>query len=382
MLELADIVRVTRVDYETRHARELLPSQRRAMTDIVRCRTPALGGSVFRCDECGTLEYAYHSCRNRHCPKCQDEREQEWLTAVRARMLPSDHYLVTCTLPAQLRTIAARHQHVVYSALFHAAAAAVQTLAHDRRWIGGTPGIVSVLHTWTRTLEYHPHAHLIVTAGGLSADGTTWVQPAHERFLMPGRVLAPLVRRAMRATLAKAGLLDAIPPSVWARHWVVHVQQIGRGDQALRYLARYVFHVALSNTRIDRFADGRVTFRYTHAETGETRRLTLPVDTFLHRFLQHVLPARFVKIRYYGLLSPTARLKLEAARRILHTYAAALAPTASTPVPKTDPHLAARSRAVASENAATPQPALRSCRHCHRGVLRLVSVLARERGPP
>ncbi|MDP1861121.1 MAG: IS91 family transposase, partial [Gemmatimonadaceae bacterium] len=321
MLELAQIFRDAGPAYERAHAGQMPPSQRRAMHDIVACRTPALGGSLYRCDDCGALDYAYHSCRNRHCPKCQEDRAQQWLERQRARLLPCDHYLLTFTLPYQLRAVARTHREIVYSSLLREAAAAVQTLAADPTWVGGTLGILAVLHTWSRTLEYHPHAHLLVTAGGLSPDGAAWVTPAQPRFLMPGYALSQIFRAKMRDALARAGLDRAVDPTVWERAWTVHIQQIGNGAHATRYLARYVYHVALTNHRLERFEHGRVTFRYTHARTRETRRVTLPVDTFIARFLQHVLPRGFTKIRYYGLLSPTGRTDLERARTLLALHA-------------------------------------------------------------
>ncbi len=371
MLELADIVRQAGPAYRAAHAGQLLPSHRRALDDIVQCRTAALGGSVYQCDGCGTLDYAYHSCRNRHCPKCQEDRAQAWLTAIRARMLPCDHALLTFTLPAALRTLARTHQAVVYAALLQEAAAAVQTLAADRAWVGGQVGILAVLHTWTRTLEYHPHAHLVVTAGGLSPDGQAWVRPAHPRFLMPGYMLSVLFRAKMRDALTRAGLADQVAPTVWERPWTVHVQSIGRGAQALRYLARYVFHVALTNARLERFDDGRVTFRYTHARTGETRHLTLPVDVFLGRFLAHVLPRGFTKIRYFGLLSPSGRAKRETARHLLELHG--VSDARSVPVP---PCLHPPLTPVAP-----PAPA-RRCPTCHRGQLHRIARLDRPRAPP
>ena len=167
----------------------MLPSHHRAMGDIVACRTLALGGSVYQWDDCGAREYSYHSCRNRHCSTCQEERAQDWLERTRARLLPCDHYLLTFTLPQELRAVARSNQTLVYAALLREAAAAVQTLATDRRWVGGTLGTLAVLHTWSRTLEYHPHAHLLVTAGGLSSDGSAWITPAHPRFF-PARLHA------------------------------------------------------------------------------------------------------------------------------------------------------------------------------------------------
>ena len=374
MLELAEIFRIAGPRYREAHADRLLPSHGHAMDDIVRCRTAALGGSVYQCDACGTLDYAYHSCRNRHCPKCQEDRAHDWLTGVRARMLPCDHYLLTFTLPPQLRALAYAHQTSVYSALLHEAAAAVQALAADRTWVGGRVGILAVLHTWTRTLEYHPHAHLLVTAGGLTDDGEAWVRPAHARFLMPGYMLSQLFRAKMRDALTHAGFADQIAPSVWDRRWTVHLQQIGRGEHALRYLARYVFHVALTNARLEQFAHDRVTFRYTHARSRETRRLTLPDDAFIGRFLQHVLPRGFTKIRYFGLLSPSCRATLDHARLLLQVHAA----------PDARPAPIRADECIASTLPTSPIPpaTVRPCPACHRGQLSMIARVNRPRAPP
>lgn len=297
MLELADIFRSAEPAYRAAYGERMLPSHRRAMHDIIACRTPALGGSLYACTDCGALDYRYHSCRNRHCPKCQEDRAQKWLERVRARLLPCDHYLLTFTLPSQLRAVAHTHQQQLYAMLLREAAATVQALADEPAWVGGTPGILAVLHTWSRTLDYHPHAHLLVTAGGLSSDGTAWLKPAHARFLMPGYMLSQIFRAKLRDSLARAGLGRDLDPTLWQRAWTVHVQQIGRGQQAVRYLSRYVYRVALTNHSLERFENGQVTFRYTHARTRQTRLLTLPVHAFIARFLQHVLPRGFTKFR-------------------------------------------------------------------------------------
>ena len=373
MLELADIFRAAGPRYRETHAGRMLPSHHRAVRDIVACRTPALGGSLYQCDDCGALGYSYHSCRNRHCPKCQEERAQGWLQRTRQRLLPCDHYLLTFTLPEQLRAVARANQKMVYAALLREAAAAVQTLANDRQWVGGTLGILAVLHTWSRTLEYHPHTHLLVTAGGLSSDGTAWIKPAHPRFLLPGYMLSEIFRAKIRDALAKAGLDRDIDPKVWTRRWTVHVQQIGSGDHATRYLSRYIYRVALSNHSLQRFQHGRVTFRYTHARTHETKRLTLPVDVFIARFLQHVLPRGFTKIRSYGLLSPSCRPDLERARALLQLHAQQSAP-ASVVTATTTP-----AQPTSNTDVSAPAPL---CPVCQRGHLHLVERFRRSRAPP
>ena len=226
-------------------------------------------------------------------------------------------------------------------------------------------------------MEYHPHAHLLVTAGGLARDGSAWVKPTHPRFFMPGYALAPIFRAKMRTALSRAGLAQDVDPIVWAKTWVVHVQQIGRGAQAIRYLSRSVYHVALTNHRLEKFEHGRVTFRYTHARTHETRRLTLSVDTFITRFLQHVLPRGFTKIRYYGLLSPTARANLERARYLLGLHAvASTAPASDTAT------VAARVAATIIVVEPVALPTTRCCPVCRRGALRLVARMLRCRAPP
>lgn len=381
MLELADIVRSAGPAYVDRHAGRLLPSQRRALDDIVACRTPALGGSLYRCDDCGAFDYRYHSCRNRHCPKCQADRAQAWLARVQQRLLPCDHYLLTFTLPHQLRAVARAHQRPVYAALLREAAAAVQMLADDRAWVGGTVGILAVLHTWSRTLEYHPHAHLLVTAGGLAADGQTWLTPAHPRFLCPGYALAAIFRAKMHRALSRAGVDQEVDARVWNRRWNVHVQPIGRGAQATLYLSRYVYRVALTNQRLTRFGAEHVTFRYTHALTHESRSVTLPVERFLTRFLQHILPRGLTKIRWYGLLSPSRRPALERARALLAMHA-----TAHHVAARADPPVGATIPSAAGDASSSPlSPRAFRCPSCRRGQCVLVQRYARggrARAPP
>ncbi|MGH7645093.1 MAG: IS91 family transposase, partial [Gemmatimonadales bacterium] len=241
MLEVADIVRRHGAAYRQQFARRLLPRHHRALADIEACRTPALGGQVFACDHCAQKVYAYHSCKNRHCPKCHGEQTRRWLQTQRARLLlHCPFYLLTFTLPAELRAAARAHPTVLYRLLMQAAAAAILTLARDPRFLGAaTPGLLAVLHTWTRALLFHPHVHLLVTAGGLSADGRAWVNPKHPRFLLPERALAQIFRGKVRHCLKKAGLFALVPPAAWHKPWVVHCQHAGSGQKVLDYLGRY-----------------------------------------------------------------------------------------------------------------------------------------------
>jgi hypothetical protein len=359
MVELADIVCQAAPAYRRAFEARILPSHRRALEDICACRTPELGGSLFACDAgCGHLDFAYHSCRNRHCPKCHRDDTRRWLEGLRGRLLPCPYYLATFTLPAELRALARSHQRIVYDLLLREAAAALQTLADDPRWVGATLGILAVLHTWARDLSYHPHVHLLVTAGGLTPDGEAWRKPAHRRWLVPGYCLGPIFRAKVRDGLDRAGLLAGLDPSIFRKPWAVHLQHAGDGQHAAEYLSRYVHRVALTNERIERFDGERVTFRYVCSRTHETRRLTLPVHAFLARFLQHVLPKGFHKIRAYGLLSPAATRSRERARKLLAREHAALQ--------------AARGE---SPSPSTPQPSPRPrrlCPSCRRGHLERV----------
>jgi hypothetical protein len=256
---------------------------------------------------------------------------------------------------------------VVYGALLRCAAAAVQRLTGDPQWLGASPAIVAVLHTWTRAMLYHPHVHLLVSAGGLTADGR-WLEPKHSAFLVPVRALSVIFRAKFKAALAQARMLPGTPQSVWQQPWVVHALHAGRGDKALGYLARYVLRVAVANSRLEAFHQGRVTFRYSDSRTHQLCRITLTAEEFLHRFLQHVLPAGFPKVRYYGLASAAARAKLRQAQQLLRatrpTPQGLLSPAVPPPASPLDP-------------LGPP------CPKCHSGHLRIVEILwPRRRFPP
>ncbi len=313
MLEVADIIRRYGAALRAALGTRLLPSQARALRDLVACRTAACGGQRTQCTACGGEVYRYHSCRNRHCPKCGGDQTARWLERHRARLLPCPHDLITVTLPSTLRALAFSHQALVYGALMRSAAA-LQVLAADPRYVGAQVGCIAVLHTWTRALLYHPHVHLIVTAGGLSADRTQWIAPKHPAFLVPVLALSVIVRAKMCAALKHAGLLGQVPPTVWTTPWVVHAQPAGDGARVLDYLARYLFRVAITNSRLEQIDDDHVTFRYRDNRTQAIRRATLSGVEFLQRFLQHILPRRCMKVRYDGLWSARRRADLDHAR--------------------------------------------------------------------
>ena len=367
MLEVADILRLHGAAYRAQFGDRLLPSHARALRDLEQCRTPYFGGHVAQCDHCARQVYVYHSCRNRHCPKCHGDQTERWLDAQRARLLPCPYYLLTFTLPSELRALARAHQKVVYGLLMRCAAAALHTLARDSRYLGADLGCLAVLHTWTRAMRYHPHVHLLVTAGGLSADGARWIAPTHPAYLVPVRALSAIFRAKLCAAVKKAGLLAQVPSTVWKKDWVVHAQPAGRGLKVLEYLGRYVFRIAISNSRIERIEDGQVTFHYRDNRSQPLRRVTIPALDFLARFLQHVLPRGCTKVRYYGIWSSARRADLDQARALL----------GGAPIPVTT---ADRPVAPVPDPVILPTPA--TCPQCRVGHLIVIEVLRSQRKVP
>lgn len=362
MLEVADIFRLHGESFRAQH--DLEPWQLKAMADIEHCRTAYFGGHLERCDRCGHEHYSYHSCRNRHCPKCHGEQTQAWLEKQQARLLPVPYYLLTFTLPASLRAVARSHPREIYNLLIKAAVASLQKLAHDPQWVGGALPILAVLHTWTRALLFHPHVHLLVPAGGISPEGT-WVNAHHPNFLVPGYALSEIFRAKIKAGLKKLGWLDSNCPC-WIQKWVVNCRQAGTGEKVLGYLARYVFRIAIANSRLEKIEAGEVTFRYRDNKTQELRHLTLPAEEFMERFLQHVLPKGFVKVRTYGLWSA-------AQQELLAKTQAQLAAVSSDQRPAL-----AEPESVASIAAAEPI----LCPKCKLGHMVFIREIAPERKRP
>ena len=359
MLEVADIFRLHGRAYRAKFSARMLPSHHRAMQDIETCRTEALGGQVYFCQLCQEQRYSYHSCKNRHCPKCQNDQANEWLEQQQSLLLPVPYFMVTFTLPEELRAIARSNQKTIYHLLFRASSAALLQLAQDPRFVGGRLGMVGVLHTWTRQLLYHPHVHFIVTGGGLTDDGR-W-RSARSDFLVPVKALSPIFRAKFRHELKKTELFALVEQRVWRKDWVVHSEPVGSGAQAFKYLAPYIFRVALSNRRLCKLENGHVTFSYKESATDRVKNCTITAEKFIHRFLQHVLPPRFIKVRYYGLLSPTNRQMLQQARQLL---------------------LSPAGQKHALLTATQPSPIRNSpcCPHCG-GPLTLLGPLARGRAP-
>ena len=315
MPELADVFRLHGPAYLAKYHRKLLPSHRRVLQDVQFCRTEALDGHVYKCPLCQQKRYAYHSCKNRHCPKCQNDLADQWLTQKQALLLPVTYFMATFTVPQELRTLVRRHQKQLYNLLFRASSAALRKLAKDPKYLGGSPGMIGVLQTWARDLSYHPHIHTIITGGALAPNGT-W-REAKGDYLMPAKAVGKIYRAKFRDGLKALGLYHQIPKSLWKQNWVVDIKAVGTGQEALKYLTPYVFRVALSNKNILNVTDKEVTFQYRRRDSRAMQPLTLSAESFMHRFLQHVLPKGFQKVRSFGIYHPKQRDKLKVVKEQL-----------------------------------------------------------------
>jgi hypothetical protein len=317
VIEVAEVFRRFAADYLSAHGGSMLASHQRAIADILACRTEALGGHLWRCDQCSAEVFSYHSCKNRSCPKCHTDQTERWLDARKVEMLPTPYFHVTITVPEELRNVLRANQRDGYALLMKAAGEAIIELARDQRYVGATVGVLAVLHTWTQQLLYHPHVHCLVTGGGVSENGDHW-HPARNAFLVPVKALAKLVRGKLRAAFEKRRPDLVLPKAAWSKPWVVHCTAWGEGEQAvLDYLARYVFRVAITNSRIVGLDEEAVTIRHRPHKSNRCRMSRIPGHEFMRRFLQHVLPKGLHKIRYFGLWHPARRKHAARARLLL-----------------------------------------------------------------
>jgi hypothetical protein len=342
MPTVADVLRRYGGEYLEQFGATMPGEHKKVLRAITACRTGALGTVLYACQSCGRTHTVGRSCGNRHCPTCQQDKTRAWLERQLDRLLPCPYFLITFTLPAELRALARSHQRVVYAALFEASSEALRGLAADPKFVGTDRlGFFGVLHTWGRTLDYHPHVHYVVPGGGVSADGSCWL-PSRADFLVPVQALSIVFRAKFRDILKREGLLNLADPAVWRRDWVVHSQAAGDGRASLHYLAPYVFRVAIGDHRIVSCDDGKVTFTYRRVGSNRPRKMTLDAPEFIRRFLQHVLPAGFQKVRHYGFLSPNSGTVLEEVRWLITLHngavftllAALTAPPAETPAPR------------------------------------------------
>ncbi len=388
-LEVADIFRRHGPAYRLIHYGHLGRVERRVMSAIEICRTPALGGHVEACDDCGHSRIAYNSCRNRHCPKCQATARERWIAAREADLLPIPYFHVVFTVPAEIAAIAYQNKAVVYTILFDAVAETLKTIGADPRHLGGKLGFIAILHTWGQTLTHHPHIHCLVPGGALSVDGQRWIA-CRPRFFLPIPVLSLLFRRLFLDRLraahtagqlrffcsldglsTKSAFVDALKP-MRKKSWVVYAKPpFGSPEHVLAYLGRYTHRVAIANSRLVSLKDRTVSFRWRDYRHGNTQKhMTLDAGEFIRRFLLHSLPDGFHRIRHYGFLANGCR---RARLAIIRPLLALAMPTASD-----NESTASRRQLPVFDPTACP---------CCGGTLRIVATLPRDpacraRAPP
>ena len=318
--EVADIFRQQGTAYRSSH--RLPRNHLRVMRAIESCRTATLGGHKDKCDHCGHLEISYNSCRNRHCPKCQTLAKEKWIEARSEDLLPIEYFHVVFTIPSELNLLVSMNRKVMYDLFFRSVSETIIELANDPKHLGAKPGVISILHTWGQNIMDHPHIHCIVTGGGLSSDGNRWVS-CRKGFFLPVRVLSALFRGKFLdhlkhcfksgdlafpgsiSHLKESGTFDTFRKQFYEKKWVVYCKPpFGGPEGVLKYLGRYTHRIAISNNRILNIQDGKVFFRWRdYADGNRLKTMTLQTDEFIRRFLLHVLPDRFVRIRHFGLLA-------------------------------------------------------------------------------
>jgi hypothetical protein len=388
-VEVADVLRAYGPAYLEAFGDSLSAVQRRVLRDLVRCRTAELGGHVEQCDRCGHRRIAYNSCRNRHCPKCQGANRARWLDDRAAELLPVEYFHVVFTLPDDLGPLALQNPRVVYGTLLRASAETLLRVAADPDRLGAEIGLLSVLHTWGQNLHLHPHVHCVVPGGGLAPAGDRWVA-CRPGFFLPVKVLSPVFRgkfldaledQFRRGRLSFHGQLqDLAEPARFlrllaelrGRPWVVYAKPpFGGPERVLKYLARYTHRVAISNSRLVRVEDDLVYFTWKDYADGHVQKtMALPAFEFIRRFLLHVVPSGFVRIRHYGLLANRHReAKLQRCRELLHVQPA---PPAAAP---------AASPATGCQDPVEPAPARPRCPSCGEGHMLWVEVVDRPRPP-
>ena len=383
-LEVADIFRRYGATYRERHGASMSTAHRRVMSAIELCRTAALGGHLERCDRCGYERNAFHSCRDRHCPKCQCLARAQWIEDRQSELLDCEYFHVVFTVPEEIATIAYQNKEVVYGILFQATAETLKTIAADPKHLGAEIGFFAVLHTWGSNLQFHPHLHCVVPAGGPSPDGERWVS-CRPGFFLPVKVLSRLFRRLFLESLQKAfdsgrlqfwtALESLREPNAFARlvarlkacEWVVYSKRPFAGpQQVLDYVGRYTHRVAISNNRLLDIENDRIRFQWKDYRDGDqTKTMNLSADEFIRRFLLHVLPDGFQRIRYYGFLGNRYRKqKLEECRRLLGM------PAPTEPTNPTEKDFRDRYEELIGDS-------LHQCPQCEEGRMLVIEILPR-----
>ena len=298
-------------EYIQRFGERMPADHRKVIGAIVNCRSGHYGASIYQCTQCGKNHVLYRCCGNRHCPNCQHHKSRQWLQTQLDRQLPGHHFMITFTVPEKLRPFIRSHQRICYAAMFAASSQTIKMLAADPKYIGADlPGFFGVLHTWGRQMPYHPHIHYVVPGGAFSKSNGNWYCSRID-FFLPVKAMSNIFKAKFRDLMKNCKLYHQIPAEVWKQDWIVNCKAVPTSEHSIKYLAAYVFKVAISNSRIVKVQNRQVFFKYRKPKSRRWRTMSLDVIEFMRRFLQHVLPTGFMKVRYYGFLHPACSVPLE-----------------------------------------------------------------------
>ena len=311
-----EIFRLYRNEYLKKFASDILPSHRKALNDIARCRTDKMGTVHWHCNKCGRDHFSFMPCRNRSCPNCQNAKKANWVIRQLDMKLPVQYFMATFTIPEYLRAVARDNQKTLYNILFTAAAMAIMKLAKDEKYMGGQIGMVAILHTWARNLAFHPHVHFLIPGVAISNDKKK-IRFSRGHYLLYAKALSKIFRASFIKPLRKSMIDNINYKRAFEKDWVVDLRSVGSGQKAIEYVARYVFKTAVSNSNIISCKDGAVSYKYQNYKTQKIQTLKIPVMGFIRIFLQHVLPRGFQKVRYYGIMHPKNRLIFNIVRLLL-----------------------------------------------------------------
>ena len=307
---IQQIFRLYAPSYIEKFGKDIPKNHLKTIEAIITCRTEVHGFTVYECDQCTKLHHIYRGCGNRHCPTCQNGKALDWLDRQLERQLPGHHFMITFTVPESVRPFMRTHQKQAYTALFKASSQSIKKLAKDEKHIGGDiAGFTGILHTWGRQMQYHPHIHYIAPGGAFNRDNGRWYCSRLD-FYLPVKALSKIFRAKFRDSMKAEGLYHLIDPKAWDTHWNVNIAAVGLGQQTIKYLSHYVFKVAISDYRVEAFENGQVTFRYRKTGSNRDRRITVTAHKFIRRYLQHVLPTGFMKVRHYGFMSSNCSVSL------------------------------------------------------------------------
>ena len=362
-MDISEIFRENKKEYLQKFGKRIPTNHFKTIDAIINCRTSVMGGDVYYCETCMKYHYSYHSCKNRHCPKCGNEDSEKWLEKQMRKLLPVNYFLVTFTIPEELRFVCRSNQKLFYSILFKASSEALKILLNDPKYAGGKSGFTGVLHTWTRQLHYHPHVHYIVHGGAFDVQRNRW-NKANSKFLVPVKALSKIYRAKFRDILKMKNrqIFDSIPNQIWySKEFVSNSLSVGKGDKALKYLSNYVYRVAISNNRIIKYENRKVTFRYKPSGSNHYKYQTVKAIEFMRRFLQHVLPAGFQKIRYYGFQSSAGKNLFEKVQDCFDV--------------KTN-------KIILPQKAEFQKREKNICPHCKSKMKHISSILRKQRAPP